>query len=152
LGVGQTFVYNYLLDMVTNHLVSIVMPRTQLSKKDGLTYKQRALVDTLVATGCTITEASQKAGYSKGESGRVVASRTLRLPKVQAYLQQEVSNKLGLGSVHASSTLLHLIQNGKSEYVRLEASKDLLDRIGMRAPDKVQHNLSGNVQIKIDLD
>jgi len=152
LGVGQTFVYNYLLDMVTNHLVSIVMPRTQLSKKDGLTYKQRALVDTLVATGCTITEASQKAGYSKGEAGRVVASRTLRLPKVQAYLMQEVSNKLGLGSVHASSTLLHLIQNGKSEYVRLEASKDLLDRIGMRTPEKVQHNLSGNVQIKIDLD
>ncbi len=138
--------------MVTNHLVSIVMPRTQLSKKDGLTYKQRALVDTLVATGCTITEASQKAGYSKGEAGRVVASRTLRLPKVQAYLMQEVSNKLGLGSVHASSTLLHLIQNGKSEYVRLEASKDLLDRIGMRTPEKVQHNLSGNVQIKIDLD
>lgn len=152
MGVGQTFVYNYLLDMVTNHLVSIVMPRTQLSKKDGLTYKQRALVDTLVATGCTITEASQKAGYSKGEAGRVVASRTLRLPKVQAYLMQEVSNKLGLGSVHASSTLLHLIQNGKSEYVRLEASKDLLDRIGMRTPEKVQHNLSGNVQIKIDLD
>jgi len=152
LGVGQTFVYNYFLDMVTNHLVSIVMPRTQLSKKDGLTYKQRALVDTLVATGCTITEASQKAGYSKGEAGRVVASRTLRLPKVQAYLMQEVSNKLGLGSVHASSTLLHLIQNGKSEYVRLEASKDLLDRIGMRTPEKVQHNLSGNVQIKIDLD
>ena len=99
---------------------SIVMARTQLGKKDGLTYKQRLLVDTLVATGCTITEASQKAGYSRGESGRVVASRTLRLPKVQAYLQQEVSNKLGLGSVHASSTLLHLIQNGKSEYVRLE--------------------------------
>tara|TARA_R100000995_G_scaffold71471_1_gene40146 strand:- start:3 stop:497 length:495 start_codon:yes stop_codon:yes gene_type:complete len=146
------FVYNYLLDMVTIMFTSIVMARTQLGKKDGLTYKQRALVDTLVATGCTITEASQKAGYSKGESGRVVASRTLRLPKVQAYLQQEVSNKLGLGSVHASSTLLHLIQNGKSEYVRLEASKDLLDRIGMRAPDKVQHQVAGNISINIDLD
>lgn len=144
--------YNFLLDMVTEGLVSIVMPRTQLSKKDALTYKQRLLVDTLVASNCTITEASQKAGYAKGEAGRVIASRTLRLPKVQAYLMQEVSNKLGLGSIHASSTLLHLIQNGKSEYVRLEASKDLLDRIGMKAPDKVQHNLSGNVSIKIDLD
>ena len=97
-------------------------------------------------------EASQKAGYAKGEAGRVIASRTLRLPKVQAYLQQEVSNKLGLGSVHASSTLLHLIQNGKSEYVRLEASKDLLDRIGMKAPDKVQHQVAGNISINIDLD
>jgi len=41
--------YNFLLDMVTEGLVSIVMPRTQLSKKDALTYKQRLLVDTLVA-------------------------------------------------------------------------------------------------------
>ena len=122
------------------------------SEETKISGKAKSLVDTLVATGCTITEASQKAGYSKGEAGRVVASRTLRLPKVQAYLQQEVSNKLGLGSVHASSTLLHLIQNGKSEYVRLEASKDLLDRIGMKAPDKVQHSHHGNVSISIDLD
>jgi len=117
-----------------------------------LTTKQKDLVDTYVTTGKTIKECAEIVGYATGESGRVVASRTLRLPKVQAYLMQEVSNKLGLGSVHASSTLLHLIQNGKSEYVRLEASKDLLDRIGMRTPEKVQHNLSGNVQIKIDLD
>jgi len=32
--------------------------------KDDLTDKQRALVDTIVATGCSITEAAKTAGYS----------------------------------------------------------------------------------------
>ena len=105
---------------------SIVMARTQLGKKDGLTYKQRLLVDTLVTTGCTITEASRKAGYSRGESGRVVASRTLRLPKVQAYLQQEVSNKLGLGSVHASSTLANRQRSYTHNIVEKSTSKKYL--------------------------
>ena len=57
--------------------------------KDDLTDKQRQLVDTIVATGCSIKEAAEKAGYSsKGskEAARVSASRTLRLPKVQAYM------------------------------------------------------------------
>ena len=33
-----------------------------------LTDKQTALVDTLVATGCSITEAAHAAGYAKGDS------------------------------------------------------------------------------------
>ena len=41
-----------------------------------LTSKQIKLVDTIVASGCSITEASQIAGYAKGNSGRVTASKT----------------------------------------------------------------------------
>ena len=33
-----------------------------------LTVKQTALVDTIVANGCSITEAATQAGYAKGES------------------------------------------------------------------------------------
>ena len=39
------------------------------------TDKQTALVDTLVALGCSVTQAAQEAGYAKGESGRVSASK-----------------------------------------------------------------------------
>ena len=59
--------------------------------KDDLTDKQRALVDTIVSTGCSITDAAEKAGYStqvSKESARVSASRTLRLPKVQSYMNK----------------------------------------------------------------
>ena len=122
--------------------------------KDDLTEKQRALVDTIVATGCSIKEAAEKAGYStKGskEAGRVSASRTLRLPKVQQYMQSRIAQTLGLGAVSASRKLIELSNGARSEYVQLEASRDILDRVGLRAPDKVAHNIQGDIKINIDL-
>ena len=119
-----------------------------------LTDKQKALVDTIVATGCSIKEAAEKAGYStKGspEAGRVSASRTLRLPKVQSYMQQSIARTLGLGAVSASRKLSDLSSGARSEYVQLEASRDILDRVGLRAPDKVAHNIQGDIKINIDL-
>ena len=53
-----------------------------LTDTKKMTKKQIALVDTIVANGCTVKEASQLAGYAEGESGRVTASKTLRLPHV----------------------------------------------------------------------
>ena len=50
----------------------------------ALTAKQSALVDALVANGCSIKEAAGLAGYAQGEAGRVTASKALRLPHVQA--------------------------------------------------------------------
>ena len=122
--------------------------------KDDLTDKQRQLVDTIVATGCSIKEAAEKAGYSsKGskEAARVSASRTLRLPKVQSYMQQRIAQTLGLGAVSASRKLIDLSSGARSEYVQLEASRDILDRVGLRAPDKVAHNVTGDIKINIDL-
>ena len=123
----------------------------RLPSESDLTEKQRALVDTLVATGCTITEASQKAGYSKGEAGRVTASRTLRIPKVQNYMMKQIANTIGLGAVHASRKMVELSREARSEYVQLEASKDILDRVGIRSPDRVQHSIDANLRVNIDL-
>jgi len=122
--------------------------------KDDLTEKQRALVDTIVATGCSITEAAKTAGYSTNiskDSARVSASRTLRLPKVQQYMQQRIAQTLGLGAVSASKRLIELSTGARSEYVQLEASRDILDRVGLRTPDKVSHNIQGDIKINIDL-
>ena len=122
--------------------------------KDDLTDKQRALVDTIVATGCSIKDAAEKAGYSTNgskEAGRISASRTLRLPKVQTYMQSRIAQTLGLGAVSASRKLIDLSSGARSEYVQLEASRDILDRVGMRVPDKVAHNVTGDIKINIDL-
>ena len=119
-----------------------------------LTEKQQKLVDTIVTTGCSIKEGAKIAGYSsKGseEAGRVSASRTLRLPKVQSYMQRSIANTLGLGAVSASRKLIDLSSGARSEYVQLEASRDILDRVGLRAPDKVAHNIQGDIKINIDL-
>ena len=119
-----------------------------------LTEKQKSLVDTIVAKGCSIKEASKSAGYSsKGseEAGRVSASRTLRLPKVQKYMAMRIADTLGLGAVSASKRLIELSSGARSEYVQLEASRDILDRVGLRAPEKVKHSFEGDIKVNIDL-
>tara|TARA_R100000773_G_scaffold7591_1_gene7504 strand:- start:154 stop:528 length:375 start_codon:yes stop_codon:yes gene_type:complete len=116
-----------------------------------LTPRQILLVDTLVATGCSITEASQIAGYAKGDSGRVSASKALRTHKVQQYMQSLVMNSIGLNATKASIRLMQLSESAKSEYVQLEASKDILDRAGYKAPDKHMHLHAGDIKVSIDL-
>ena len=123
-----------------------------LADQSTITAKQRKLVDTLVATGCTIKKASEVAGYAKGESGRVSASKALKNPNVQAYLMLQVSESIGLNATKASHRLLQLSQDAKSEYVQREASKDILDRAGFKAPDKHQHLVAGDIKVNISLD
>jgi hypothetical protein len=125
------------------------MPNTPTIKT--LTLRQRTLVDTLVSQDISITKASEIAGYAKGESGRVVASKTLRLPHVQEYMMQQVGQHLTLSSISSVKRLRHLVDHARSEYVQLEASKDILDRVGFKQPDKVRHTLDGDISVKIDL-
>ena len=116
-----------------------------------VTSRQAALVDTLVATGCSITEAAVEAGYASGESGRVTASKALRLPHVQQYMIERVGEALGLNATVAAAKLLHLAKGAKSEYVQLEASKDILDRAGFKPPDRHMHLHAGDISASIDL-
>jgi len=116
----------------------------------AITNKAKLLVDTIVARGCTITEASKVAGY-KGNSSRVSASRMLHKPEVQAYMMQQVQAKIAMGSTRAINTIVSLSDGANSEYVRLEASKDILDRAGFKAPDKHQHLVDGDFTVNIDI-
>ncbi len=116
-----------------------------------LTDKQTLLVDTLVATGCSIKDASQIAGYAKGESGRVSASKALKQAHVQKYMMQAVADAMGINATQACSRLVSLSQSARSEYVQLEASKDILDRAGFKAVDKVAHLHAGEIRVSIDL-
>jgi phage terminase small subunit len=116
-----------------------------------LTKKQTLLIDTIVATGCSVIKAAKIAGYADGESGRVTASKTLRLPHVQEYMQRRVRESIGLNATIASRKVLDLASRAKSEYVQLEASKDILDRAGYKPVDKAMHLVSGNINVSIDL-
>lgn len=117
----------------------------------GLTERQTALVEHLVANGGLIKDAAQAAGYADGESGRVSASKALALPHVQAYMMQRVRDELGSRATLALNTVTSLARTAKSEYVQLEASKDLLDRAGLKAPEKHMHLHAGDIKVEIDL-
>lgn len=121
------------------------------SKETGLTAKQEALVEHLVANGGTVKEAAHAAGYADGESGRVSASKALALPHVQSYMMQRVRDELGAKATMALHQVTRLSSTAKSEYVQLEASKDLLDRAGLKAPDKHMHLHAGDIKVEIDL-
>ena len=116
-----------------------------------LTKKQSSLVDTLVATGCTLREAATQAGYSEGESGRVTASKTVRLPHVQSYMMQRINEQLGMNATVAAARVMNLATGARSEYVQLEASKDILDRAGFKPIDRSQVQVAGDIRVSIDL-
>jgi len=116
-----------------------------------LTKKQSCLVDTLVATGCTLREAATEAGYAEGESGRVTASKTIRLPHVQSYMMQRVNEQLGMNATAAAARVMNLATGARSEYVQLEASKDILDRAGFKPIDRSQVQVAGDIRVSIDL-
>ena len=119
--------------------------------KIRITKRQRLLVDTIVANGSSIKEASVIAGYSKGDSGRVTASKTLRLPHIQEYMQMRIRESIGINATKASHKMLELSTSAKSEYVQLEASKDILDRAGYKPVEKSMSLVQGNINVSIDL-
>lgn len=124
---------------------------SQASPDRVLTDKQMALVDTLVSSGCTVKQASVQAGYKDSEGGRVAAQKTLKLPHVQAYLLKAVSEHLGTNAARAAARMVTLATEARSEYVQLEASKDILDRTGFKPPDRTKAEVLGDISVKIDL-
>ena len=116
-----------------------------------LTAKQTALVDTLVSEGVSIKDAAAKAGYAEGESGRVSAHKALKQPHVQQYMMQRMNETFGLSATGALATVRRLSSGAKSEYVQLEASKDLLDRAGYEPIDRAQVQVAGDIKVSIDL-
>tara|TARA_Y100001938_G_C8030646_1_gene400443 strand:- start:264 stop:638 length:375 start_codon:yes stop_codon:yes gene_type:complete len=122
----------------------------KIDKTQSLTTRQQAFIDNLLTNGGTATQCAIKAGYSK-RSAKVEASRLLKQDKVLKALQTQAMKSLGYRSISALDTVSNLSQNANSEYVRLEASKDILDRAGIRTEDSQQTQLGNAIQVNIDL-
>lgn len=117
---------------------------------DKLTPKQKAFCEALIKNNGDIREAALSAGYSKSNPTQS-AYAALQVPHVMAYMQSLVAIRLMTKTTGASSTLIDLATGAKSEYVRLQAAQDLLDRVGMKAPEKVDHRVTGELSVSIDL-
>ena len=139
-------VSNYLLDSL---FIPFTIEQMESSNKP-LTTKQQAFIDNLLAGVGTQTECAIQAGYST-KSAKVEASRLLKQDKVLNQLQKQAIKTLGYRSITALDTVSNLSQNANSEYVRLEASKDILDRAGIRDESSNQVQLGNAIQVNIDL-
>ncbi len=120
------------------------------NSKIKLTEKQKALCDYLVANGGSVQDAAVQAGYL-AKNARISGYKALKLPQVAEYLHSQINTVLGLRSARALNVISKLSESAKSEYVRLESSKDILDRAGFKAPEKNLHLHSGDFKINIDL-
>lgn len=116
----------------------------------NLTAKQSAFVDAYVANGGNGAAAAREAGYSE-KSARIEGHRLLRNPLIVKEVYERTVIALGASLPRALETVSKLSTEANSEYVRLEAAKDLLDRAGLKAPDRVEARLSGDFKVSIDL-
>ena len=127
------------------------MAKTLAPTARPLTPKQRALVEAYVANGGNLTKAAEEAGYAEGNSGRVTAWKAMKTPHVQQYLMQQTAEAFSLHAAMAVGKVANLAKQAKSEYVQLEAAKDLLDRAGFKPIDRQQVQVAGDIRVQIDL-
>jgi phage terminase small subunit len=115
-----------------------------------LTEKQDAFCDEYVANGGRGTAAAKAAGYAE-KSAHVEANRLLKNPLILQEVYKRTALAVGAAAPRALMTIIKMSTNAKSDYVKLEASRDLLDRAGLRAPEKVDHRIDGELKVSIDL-
>ena len=120
-------------------------PRPPATRNSDLTEKQEALVEAMLG-GAKTKDAIAQAGYKDPSAGY----RALRTEAVQEAIMRGARAAL----VHDVGPALHTRRNlldSKSEYVRLEASKDILDRAGLKAADAQGFTVNAlNIQINLD--
>ena len=109
-----------------------------------ITDAQAELVHVILHDGCNPTEAAERLGRNKAW-----AYNTLRKQHVIEYRQQLAMLTLGWDATQAMATMRELLTS-KSQYVRLEAARDLMDRAGFRQ-DAVRAP-STAVQINFNVD
>lgn len=132
--------------MATNALQTAL---SQGSQHKSLTAMQKRFVEELVSNGGNRTQAAIDAGYAE-HTAKVQAYELLRKPHVLNEVMNATAAAMVSAAPEAVQRLTELLQ-ARSEYVSLQASQDLLDRVGLKAPDKSQHQIAGDIRVSIDL-
>ena len=110
-----------------------------------VTEAQSELVHMILHDGCNPTEAAERIGRNKAW-----AYNTLNKQHIIEYRKELSMRTLGWDATQALATMRDLL-NAKSSFVRLEASKDLMDRAGLRM-DTPSANYNTAVQINFNVD
>ena len=102
-----------------------------------MTLKQAKFADTYLETG-NATEAADRAYKPKNRNtAHAMGAENLRKPTIRAYLEENARD--------AASMLYKLSQEAKSEAVRLNASKDILDRTGYGEVKKIHTSFTEHI-------
>lgn len=127
-----------------------VAKRPKKGPGSTLTARKRKYCENYVANGGKPAQAAREAGYA-AKSAKTSAWRLNQEPDVIQYINHLSAALVASYAPGAVNTIIKLSENANSEYVQLQAAQDLLDRGGLRAPDRVDVAVSGGVEIRIDL-
>ena len=125
------------------HTLSKNVPSTNKS----LTPMQERLVHAVVVDGMTVTEAAKVAGYSSPSA----AHNATRSDAVRQAMHALVLDQIANHAPRSLKAVADLMSSAKSEYVKLQAAQDLLDRAGYKPPEKNDLRVLGDIKVSIDL-
>ncbi len=115
-----------------------------LPQHSKVTEAQADLVHAMLHDGCNPTEGAKRLGRNKAW-----AYITLNKPHVVEYRQQLAMSCLGWDATQALATMRDLLSS-KSAHVRLEASRDLMDRAGLRVDAPKVANTAVQINFNVD--
>lgn len=126
------------------------LPPDCIYEREGLTLTpmQVGFVEEFVDNGGNARAAAKAAGYAASGADSY-ASKMLRNPQILKAIHLRCVMQLGRAVPKAIKAVTGLATNANSEYVKLQAAQDVLDRVGLSAPKRV--DVSGGVSVQIDL-
>ena len=124
----------------------MTLPAAVQPRSPGLTPKQERLVELVLSTGEKPHALAERAGYRSGSA----ACKAWRTDAVQERYRELVHEHMSLDVASALQTRRALLDS-RSDYVRLEAAKDVLDRAGFKPVERHLVGVQGTLNVSIDL-
>lgn len=106
-------------------------------KKPRLTKKQKGFAVDYLKEGNATLAVKGNYNVKKDEVAASMGSELLRLPKVRQYIEDK--------SERAAEIIFELADKSENDTVRLNASKDILDRAGLKVAPEIPPESKGNV-------
>lgn len=104
--------------------------------KPRLTKKEKGFADEYLETGNGVQSALKNYDTDVYGTAASIASENLNKPKVKAYLESKAEK--------AAEFIFELAETSEVDSVRLNASKDILDRAGFKVAEPVVEKTQGN--------
>lgn len=121
-------------------------PNAEPSK--ALTAQQSAFVEAYLNNGGNGAAAAREVGI-KDDQAAQSAYRLLKHQGVQRAIYEQMASEVAMTAPKALGTIRTLMGSSRSDFVKLQAAQDILDRAGIRAQSNTQS--AGEITVRIDL-
>jgi len=122
---------------ITDSVHNMNLLPQQKKKERELTPQQVQFLDILFENGGNVTAAAIDAGYSRGSAGWLRKN-------LADEIVERTKDILSVNAMKAATRLISTIDNPMPERgddLRLKAAESLLNRVGVKAPEEINHNV-----------